>query len=218
METALGRTNTVELAFLTKEDWRPIVDQSRHGTDDGGTSMWTEQTVETLRKLALEGRSAAWIAAALGAPSRSAVIGKANRIGIKLNGGLRSGPIGERSRLEPPPPGIPWGRKRSRSVEEPPRSERRLSAEIPRGSAVSRVRSRAPAISRERRRSERWIFAAAEVGEMRRVGFAAIGEVECRWPLGDPTQEDFAYCGLQVAKGHAYCAGHCRLAYRWPNA
>src|SRR5208283_143936 len=70
----------------------------------------SEQTVETLKKLALEGRSAAWIAAALGAPSRSAVIGKANRIGVKLNGGLRSGPIGERSRLEPPPPGIPWGR------------------------------------------------------------------------------------------------------------
>ena len=50
--------------------------------------MWTEQTVETLKKFASEGKSAAWIAAALGAPSRNAVIGKANRIGIKLNGGM----------------------------------------------------------------------------------------------------------------------------------
>ena len=48
--------------------------------------MWTEAAIETLRQLALEGKSASTIAAALGAPSRNAVIGKANRIGIKLTG------------------------------------------------------------------------------------------------------------------------------------
>ena len=54
---------------------------------------------------------------------------------------------------------------------------------------------------------------------MRRVGFADIEEVNCcRWPLGDPTDEDFAYCGLETAKGHSYCAGHCRMAYRPPKA
>ena len=48
--------------------------------------MWTEAAIETLRQLALEGKSASVIAAAIGAPSRNAVIGKANRIGIKLTG------------------------------------------------------------------------------------------------------------------------------------
>ena len=175
--------------------------------------MWTQQAVETLRRLALEGRSAAWIAVALGAPSRNAVIGKASRIGIKLNGGAHSGPRPEL----PPPAEIPWRRTPSALIGEGPRSERLPPAEIPWRRTVSRARSRAPAISRERR-ADAWIFAAAEVGEMRRIGFAEISEVECRWPIGDPTQEDFAYCGLQVAKGHAYCAGHCRLAYRLPNA
>ena len=53
---------------------------------------------------------------------------------------------------------------------------------------------------------------------MRRVSFADIGEVNCcRWPLGDPTGEDFAYCGLETAKGRSYCAGHCRMAYRPPG-
>ena len=84
--------------------------------------------------------------------------------------------------------------------------------------AVSRARGRIPSVCRERRRAARWVFAQAEVGEMRKIGFADIGEAECRWPLGDPTQEDFVYCGLQVARGHAYCAGHCRLVYRWPTA
>ena len=48
--------------------------------------MWTDEAIDTLRRLALEGRSASSIAAALGAPSRNAVIGKANRIGVKLGG------------------------------------------------------------------------------------------------------------------------------------
>ncbi|HXZ15739.1 MAG TPA: GcrA family cell cycle regulator, partial [Roseiarcus sp.] len=73
--------------------------------------MWTEQTVETLRKLALEGRSAAWIAAAIGAPSRSAVIGKANRIGVKLNGAPCRG-AADRARLRSPARQIAWARPR----------------------------------------------------------------------------------------------------------
>jgi len=175
--------------------------------------MWTDQTVETLRKFALEGRSAAWIAAALGAPSRSAVIGKANRIGVKLNGAIR--PSGEAPMLQPPPPETPW-----RQARAPVRREtrpKRPAAETACGTAVSRARTRVSAVSRERKRSDRWFFAAAEVGEMRRVAFMDVGEIECRWPVGDPAEDDFAYCGLQVAKGHAYCAGHCRLAYRRPG-
>jgi GcrA cell cycle regulator len=176
--------------------------------------MWTEQTVETLKKFALEGRSASWIAAALGAPSRNAVIGKANRIGVKLNG-IRSASFEPGSVLESPSK-VPWGRRRARPNGDEPRPERQPLAD-PWRRAVSRARSRAPAVISEKRRAERWIFATAEVGEMRRVGFMEIEQVECRWPLGDPTLDDFAYCGLQAARGHAYCPGHCRLAYRFPN-
>ena len=49
--------------------------------------LWTAEAVEDLKRLALEGKSASHIAAALGVGSRNAVIGKASRIGIKLNGG-----------------------------------------------------------------------------------------------------------------------------------
>jgi GcrA cell cycle regulator len=178
--------------------------------------MWTEQTIETLKKFALEGRSAAWIAAALGAPSRNAVIGKANRIGVKLNG-MRAAPFGDEAGLDVPPP-LPWGRKRPPNAEGPRRYERRPTGETPWSKALSAARSSVPAIAREKRRADRRVYGAAEVGEMRRIGFADIADVECRWPLGDPTQDDFAYCGLQIAKGHAYCPGHCRVVYRPPNA
>ena len=49
--------------------------------------LWTAEAVEDLKKLALEGKSASHISAALGVGSRNAVIGKASRIGIKLSGG-----------------------------------------------------------------------------------------------------------------------------------
>jgi GcrA cell cycle regulator len=174
--------------------------------------MWTEQTIETLKKFALEGKSAAWIAVALGAPSRNAVIGKANRIGIKLNGGARPGSAEPRS--APPRSAIPWERKRS------PRVERRFGTLLPsepsRRSAAVGGQSRVRALSCASGQAGRWDFEAAEVGEMQRIGFADIGEAQCRWPIGDPLQGDFVFCGLQVARGRPYCAGHCRLVYRWP--
>ena len=155
--------------------------------------LWTEEAIELLRTLAHEGRSARAIAEALGAPSRSAVIGKANRIGVKLNGG---GPAGaERPRQASDAP--------SRSVRQP----RRPAAS---GRVLVSAHPREP-------RKQHWIFAGAEVGDMLRVGFEDISETNCRWPVGDPLSEDFVYCGLPPARGRSYCAGHCRMAYQPPK-
>src|SRR5271165_1499359 len=144
--------------------------------------LWTDEAVETLRQLACEGMSASVIAAALGAESRNAVIGKANRIGVKLGGGrasASSAPRAARPRSGKPAPALPHD---------------------------------------ELVRRPAWPFADAEVGEMRRVSFQEIGRAACRWPFGDPASGDFAYCGLDQADGRPYCAGHCRMAYRPPNA
>jgi hypothetical protein len=65
--------------------------------------MWTDAAIETLRQMALEGKSASTIAVALGAPSRNAVIGKANRIGVKLTGHVHfSAPLASRPSKERP--------------------------------------------------------------------------------------------------------------------
>jgi GcrA cell cycle regulator len=172
-------------------------------------SIWTDEAIDTLKRLALEGRSASSIAAALGAPSRNAVIGKANRIGVKLGGGN----CASREGAERPRRAIPRSEPLAGGRTLPRR------APIPRSEPISGERTLTPAFPRERERKASWIFADAEVGEMRRVGFADIEEVNCcRWPLGDPTDEDFAYCGLETANGRSYCAGHCRMAYRPPKA
>jgi GcrA cell cycle regulator len=155
--------------------------------------MWTDAAIETLRQMALEGKSASTIAAVLGAPSRNAVIGKANRIGVKLTGNIHC--------LAP--------------------RAARPSAGRPRRPAIARTESlgkRAVVPAAPRERKPAWAFAQARVGEMLRIGLEDIGESACRWPIGDPTNEEFAYCGIQTAKSRSYCAGHCRMAYKPPNS
>lgn len=41
---------------------------------------------------------------------------------------------------------------------------------------------------------------------------------ECRWPLGEPGQPDFAFCGGSRLLRGSYCAVHARLARSGPSA
>jgi GcrA cell cycle regulator len=65
--------------------------------------LWTDEAVEVLKRLAQEGRSASAIASALGSASRSAVIGKASRIGVRLNGDGRVAGPDAAGRAQPTP-------------------------------------------------------------------------------------------------------------------
>jgi len=163
--------------------------------------LWTAEAVEDLKRLALQGKSASHIAAELGVGSRNAVIGKASRIGIKLSGG---------------------GGRAAASGAAPARAGRSQWARVrcarpnadDRGAHAGAARTLPAAAGRE----AAWVFGEAEIGEMRRLRFEDIREAACRWPLGDPRSGDFAYCGLEPVEGQSYCAGHCRMAYRPPQA
>jgi GcrA cell cycle regulator len=50
--------------------------------------------------------------------------------------------------------------------------------------------------------------------------FATMRSVDqqmCRWPVGDPTSDDFHFCGHPHKPGATYCEVHCRRAYQ-PNS
>lgn len=81
--------------------------------------LWTEEATAILKRLAHEGKSASAIAEALGLASRNAVIGKANRIGVRLNGGGRAGPAlaGARPAAAAPRAGSAVGRARERTTK-----------------------------------------------------------------------------------------------------
>jgi GcrA cell cycle regulator len=160
--------------------------------------LWTAEAVEDLKKLALEGKSASHISAALGVGSRNAVIGKASRIGIKLGGGGRGPGTRKAPAARPQWAKAPYPRHRADHD----------------GSDLALVGD--PRVKPREGRAA-WTLGEVEIGEMRRVRFEEIREFACRWPLGDPRSGEFTYCGLTPAKGQSYCAGHCRMAYRAPQ-
>src|SRR5580700_9508038 len=176
--------------------------QRRSDSDWSMQMQWTAEAVEDLKKLALEGKSASHISAALGVGSRNAVIGKASRIGIKLSGG---GGASVRGKGSPRAVRPPWA---TAHTARPNADAQRFRAAAARDSQLLAGDGRAAGRS----------FGVAEIGEMRRLRFEDIRESACRWPLGDPRSGDFAYCGLTPAGGQSYCAGHCQMAYRSPHA
>jgi len=40
---------------------------------------------------------------------------------------------------------------------------------------------------------------------------------DCRWPLGDPRQPHFHFCGAQQRPGYPYCERHCQVAFHNPG-
>ena len=47
----------------------------------------------------------------------------------------------------------------------------------------------------------------------RRVILFELTDAMCRWPIGDPQDADFGFCGNRKMHGHSYCAFHTRAAY-----
>ncbi|MBV6632682.1 MAG: global cell cycle regulator GcrA-like protein [Alphaproteobacteria bacterium] len=40
----------------------------------------------------------------------------------------------------------------------------------------------------------------------------------CKWPIGDPRDPDFRFCGKQTSNGLPYCETHCQQAYQQPSS
>lgn len=47
-----------------------------------------------------------------------------------------------------------------------------------------------------------------------RIALMDLGPKMCRWPLGDPRQENFGFCGSTTIDGIPYCMKHAQVAYQ----
>ena len=136
---------------------------------------WTEQRIEMLRRLWGQGQTASQIAVALGGVTRNAVIGKAHRLG--LTG--RPSPI----KRDASGGSVPKRRAIPRRVLSPqPKPMLPLQRALPpQPHGVGAVANPPPA-PREQPRS----YPPAR---------AHGGTKSCSWPVGDPKQPGFHFCG-----------------------
>ena len=46
------------------------------------------------------------------------------------------------------------------------------------------------------------------------VSLAELKDRMCRWPIGDPRDASFRFCGCQIVAGLPYCSEHVKVAYQ----
>jgi GcrA cell cycle regulator len=155
---------------------------------EGLAMGWTDERVETLKKLWLDGLSASQIAKQLGGVTRNAVIGKVHRLGLS-------------GRATPSQP--------QRPVFKAPRAPRPAVAVAP---PPRRVEAAAPAVV-----AAAAIDATPPVVLNEQPGSATVltlGAHMCKWPIGDPSTDGFTFCGRRSDREGPYCAEHARVAYQ----
>lgn len=158
------------------------------------TSGWTEERVELLRKLWTEGHSASQIAAQLGGVTRNAVIGKVHRLGLSGRGKSTRTTT---TRTKPQRTAKPTDRSRSGPMPTMGNTALKMDAQ-PNSDILPAVR---PLIQ--------------EVEPVsKRANIMMLTERTCKWPIGDPTDGDFHYCGNESKPGTPYCTYHARIAYQ----
>ena len=77
-------------------------------------------------------------------------------------------------------------------------------------SSVSIVRKRKMPVNK----NSKIIELTTSVEPMNPTSFADIKDGLCRWPLGEPEDSDFKFCGRKCAEGMIYCTEHHSLAYQ----
>jgi GcrA cell cycle regulator len=148
---------------------------------------WDDQRIEQLKKLWSDGLSASQIAAELGGVTRNAVIGKVHRLGLS-------------GRAKAKPASVTRTRKVIKTVT-------RASTVTVRGNlAVVEMLETTPQVMPTREN--------VVIPMSRRISIMELKEGVCRWPLGDPLQSEFAYCGADCSSGKTYCEAHARMAFQ----
>ena len=171
---------------------------------------WTDERVEQLRKLWLDGKSASQIAAELAnGITRNAVIGKVHRLG--LSGRVKTpGQQAPRPRpaAKPQTSAQSHGSGHSQRATTSSPAMTRQAQPMTRGATALAYAPRAE-VETILRPTEEVVIPMSE-----RVTIMELKESMCRWPLGDPATPEFRYCGSKSPIGDTYCAHHARVAYQ----
>jgi GcrA cell cycle regulator len=180
---------------------------------------WTDERVELLSRLWLEGKSASQISNVLGAGlTRNAVIGKVHRLGLAGRVKPNMGPhTGAEEGLEVSQAQRPAAAPRRVA----PRAAAVASAAVaaataPMATARAMHGNTALAVAEAPAPAPKVVAAPEEVVVplSLKVTIVELRESMCKWPLGDPSSPEFRYCGSPAHSGTPYCSHHGKLAYQ----
>lgn len=195
---------------------------------------WTDDRVETLKRMWSEGQSASAIAKELGGVTRNAVIGKVHRLGLSNRteepeaaapapapapepvarekpAAPRAVPQPAAAPLRPEPAPEPMA---VQPEPEPEPSTQPAFVPVPRRPIVPAGQPLPPQPSANEISPE----ALASVREVekraKKLTLMELTERTCKWPIGDPATDKFWFCGLPSVAGKPYCEAHVGVAFQ----
>lgn len=201
----------------------------RRGAPGKAVMSWTDERVETLKRMWAEGQSASSIAKELGGVTRNAVIGKVHRLGlsnrndepepapapapepvVEKKADRKPAPAAQALHPEPQPEPAPPPEE---VAEEEPVSQP-VFTPVPRRPIVPAGQPLPPQPSANEISPE----ALASVREVekraKKLTLMELTERTCKWPIGDPATEKFWFCGLPSQAGKPYCDAHVSVAFQ----
>ncbi len=167
---------------------------------------WTDERIALLKKMWKEGKSAADIAKTLGkGVTRNAVIGKAHRMGLSNRPSpiKKTGPAVKTVAKKDPP-----------KKKEPPKAAPQKAKSASKKTAAPVVVSGVKSNPLRPELAEPHKMEKEEIPPGGGVALIDLTERMCRWPIGDPREDDFTFCGRGIRPGTPYCPDHAGMAYQ----
>lgn len=183
---------------------------------------WTDDRVETLKRMWGEGQSASAIAKELGGVTRNAVIGKVHRLGL-------SNRNEEPEPAPAPEPDKKAGKKPAAAPRPEPQAESGPATPEPASEEPATQAAFTPPPRRQIVPAGQPLPPQPSANEISPEALASVREVEkkarkltlmeltertCKWPIGDPATEKFWFCGLPSQPGKPYCEAHVGVAFQ----
>ena len=193
---------------------------------------WTDNMVESLKKMWKQGMTTGEIGKKLGV-SKNSVVGKVHR--LKLDG--RPSPIKKKEDIQSAAKNKPavatTAAKPSLPKTKPAEIQKPAQTAAPKivatapspktahPQATPTTLIKKPVIEKTayqpkfplKEETDLFAFSKPEKAKGEKLTVTDLDNHSCRWPLGDPKDEGFHFCGKKVRSGQTYCEEHSAIVY-----
>lgn len=171
---------------------------------------WTDEMVEQLKKMWKDGLTTGEIGKRLNV-SKNSIVGKVHRLG--LSG--RPSPIKKKEDAALQKPSAEKPVEKKAAPTPPPAKEVAKEAAAPKKAVADKAKEEVELPEEEMRAplaKEEKVFKPGHL-----YSLTDLDNHTCRWPIGDPKDENFHFCGKKVRIGQTYCDEHSAIAYVKPS-
>ena len=149
---------------------------------------WTTEMIKGLEKMWKKGLTTNEIAKELGV-SKNSIVGKVHRLNLTA----RPSPIKKKD------------------------DDELVEQEKPVSQVGVEIKENQTQIKTEQETEPKPLSVEAELKTKKCIKLCELDSHTCRWPIGDPKDDHFCFCGNKVRAGQTYCDEHAAIAYVKPT-